>query len=530
MHWFDDFTKGAAGKGPTRSAVLEGIARLAAGAAIAPLATHPALADTRAARIVAGMPRRKSKRPGTITRGPCSFTFGDAASTSFTANAASLEVTIESRFSSDDSSRSAASSGWFTIDITDGGEPVVHVESKFAGWHPNDRKAPDATTSIHYGAKVRGVKHAELRIQNGRAGGTIDEHELAGFDVHGAAPDSIRLTEGRAVSIEADKELHDRLAALDGAVKRGFATCAPLPKRQHVRERRSFEAGPWRSIARAIRGVEIAQVGVANGILPGYPTGQNTGIAAAPHGDQETSNCLEAAGSAANDWLACLWAATVGGLFCPPCMVYGYTGCTSAYSGAIAVMELPGGACEQVPCSSGSPVPNSCDTTFTCCGQQECCPAEWTCTQFGFCCQPGSSVVCGSSYDTGYCCPSNTVCGSNNSCVSCPQGQIPLDGQCCSSICGSECCYGTLATCDQAKGKCVYPSFGTPTPTAKKYSFDRCTRTSGFVTCQAPNADNSKTDICCPPGVNCCAGKCCPPSQYCGGSGATLGCMPNNIR
>jgi hypothetical protein len=515
LHWFDDFTKAVAANQPSRSTILNGLARLAAGAAIAPLAASggAAFADpvSLRARISRGV-RHKSNRPNSVQRGPCSFKFSNPNAVSFSVSSSSLTLTL------------SASLKGHVVDLADGGEPILHVESEFASWDPRSKRAPDATFTFRYGPKVRGISSAVLKSTAGMITGTVDGRALAPFDLRGAAPSSIRLDGGHELAVDVDPGLRAKLSRLSDAVKSGKAACGPRPRRERMREHRSSAANATLlSFARAIGGYDVAQVPVANGILPGYPTGQNTGVADISNGGVWTLNCLDATVTALFDYTSCLAAAYAGIWICPPCALYAIFGCTTAYAGALTTFELPGGACEQVACSSGSPVPNSCDYTFTCCGTQDCCPSDWTCSALGFCCPPGTSVACGTSYENGTCCPSTAVCGPNNTCVSCAQGQIAQNGQCCDFLCGSACCHSG-EECDPVAGTCGYPNFGSASPKPTPLRVNKCTHISGTVICQALNADNSMTDLCCAPGLNCCAGQCCEPGDTCGGTGSTLRC------
>jgi hypothetical protein len=528
LHWFDDFTKAVAGGRPSRSAMLDGLARLAAGAALAPLAAGATPAFARAGSAVGGSRRptvpgisrkRRWNRPGTLQRGPCSFTAGSTNSLNFSATSSSLQFSLSDSLTPEDSSRAPSLGGHLAVDVTDGGESVLHVESQFAHWHPSTEKALDATLTFRYGSKVRGISNATLSAQGGRIGGTIDGRALTPFEAHGAAPSSIRLSDDRKLAVDADPDLRDKLSDLAAVVKHGFESCGSTPKLQHVREHRPPEANSsLRSPARATRAFDLAQVQPASGYIPGTPTGQNTGIFVG----EETPNCYNAFTNAGTLVAGCIAGAIAGGFLCPPCAAYAVFGCYTAYAGALAAMELPGGACEQVPCSSGNAIPNSCDNTFTCCGQYECCPSGDFCAPMGICCPSSATVVCGTTYDDGFCCPSDTICGPGQTCVGCPQGQVAQNGQCCNFLCGNDCCQSSQATCDHAAGKCVYPSFGTPQPQPTRRRSLLCI--AGGVACAAPNYDGTTTEVCCSPKVNCCAGKCCPPGQICGGGAENFGC------
>jgi len=467
-------------------------------------------------RVPGVVPRRKWKGAAAFDRGPCSFTVGSSSSLKFSASAGSLTLTLADSIASDGA---AAIGGGFTVDVTDGGSSVLHVESHFSRWEQAAERGPEAALTFRYGAAVRGISEASIRLSGGSIEGTVDGSRLASTALHGEAPSSIRLADGRDVVVEAGA-LRERLSELSSVVKRGFDACGVPARRRPTREiRESVHAATLRDGERETRPVEIAQVPIANGYIPGSPTGQNSGGWL----DPSTPNCYNAFTNAGVAVDGCLAAAITGGFLCPPCMAYAMWGCYTAYGAALAAMDISGGSCEQVACSGGT-LPNSCDTTFTCCGQSDCCPSGDTCTPLGFCCPSDAPLVCGSTYDNGYCCPANTVCGPNGDCQQCPGGQIPHDGQCCNFLCGDDCCQDPLATCDQAAGKCIYPNFGTPSPRPKRNPLDICVRTSGSVICRAYNGDNTYKNICCPPNVACCAGKCCQPGEQCGGTGDAFRC------
>jgi hypothetical protein len=527
MHWFDDFAKAAAGNRPSRSAVLSGLASMVAGAAVAPLAgpmnaafarprSHPSTLVPGGARIVPGIvPRHRARRKTTTERGPCSTTTGQTNSLTFSASASSLRLTIRHDFSLADPSRRSASafSGTTVVDITDGGASLVHLETRFNSLHAS---APlDATFTFRYGSNLRGISSAVLTARNGTVTGTVDGRKLKSFAVTGGAPSDVRLSDNRPLALEADARLREAMPELAAAVRSGLSTCASPSSLHRARDQRiAGTNGALLDDGRAIRPFEVAD-------------GSDQSVGAqncATFGEVETTNCYNAFTNAGLALSGCIAGALVGSWLCPPCAAYAILGCYTTWGAVMAAMYLQGGACNQVPCGGWNGGPKSCDFGDICCGQYDCCPSSDICTSMGFCCVPSAPLACGTNEDNGFCCPSDTVCGQNQQCVGCPQGQVSHNGQCCNLLCGNECCQSAEATCDQATGKCVYPNFGTPAPKPPRIRIDRCARFSGLVTCQAANWDNTTVDICCAPGLNCCAGKCCPPGQTCGGSQANFGC------
>jgi len=185
---------------------------------------------------------------------------------------------------------------------------------------------------------------------------------------------------------------------------------------------------------------------------------------------------------------------------CPP----GYTTACSGSSGPFC-------------CTSGQMCCGNylcCDEGSNCCGTF-CCPHESACCGQA-CCEAGS--VCGNAAQS-LCCPSGySVCGSG----CCPPNAVCRDGVCCAgAFCGDQCCVnGQL--CNQSTGQCYYPSFGTPAPKPSGSKFIQCLH--GFSMCHSSYRDGSTKDVCCTPGLACCAGTCCAPGQQCGGGGAELAC------
>jgi hypothetical protein len=524
MHWFDDFAKSAAGNGPSRASVLGGLASLVAGSALVPATSASAGAATPfgtkvsgGARVISGyVPKRKQSRfSRNSQRGACSLTIGPPDVMMFSAAASTLRITVRHETSGNEG-RARAFGGRAVVEITDGGESLLHVEAQL-----DSGSARGATLSFRYGSRVRGASQATFVAKNQLLSGTIDGRTLRAFSTASGAPSSTALQDGGSMEIDVEPELRTKLSALQTEITRSLSTCRSAHRTERVRDVATHDPLVLHDAVRAVRHFLVAQ---ANGLIPQYGSLQNSGVLG---GEPQTPNCYDAVDNAGVDVSGCIAGAIAGGFLCPPCVAYAVYGCLTTYAAALAAFEAPGGACNQVGCNGAwSPGPKSCDTGTTCCGQNDCCAAGETCGPLGFCCPADAPVSCGSDYDDAYCCPPNTICTANRTCQSCPTGQVFLGGQCCFSICGTQCCQSQQATCNQATGQCVNPSFGTPAPTPsgpKIRSIPRCTRLSGTVVCHAPNADGTSDDLCCAPGLNCCSGTCCPPGQTCGGGNMTCG-------
>jgi hypothetical protein len=535
LPWFDDFTKAVAGGRPTRSAMLDGLARFAAGAVLSPVVPVGAViaqSERRTTvlhgpRAVPGKrPRRRRMQPSVVTRGPCTFTDSTTSALDFSASSSSLRLKVhqELLLGAGSPQRGRSRTTRVVMDVTDRGASVMHLEARFNGVNPHLSQISDGALNIRYGSKVRGASSAALTARAGRIEGTLDGRRLQPHAAGGSAASTARFADGKPVALTIEPALRAALSGLVDATKRGLATCRAHPTSHHRsrRPRSTHADASLRTLTRELRPFEVADY------VEGYDDGSAGGQNGDPGGAYQTPDCYAATVNLGLTFDGCIAAALVSAIFCPPCAWNAMLACYGAFAGAEFAMNEAGGACNEVPCQGQgfSFPPKSCDHGTICCGQYDCCPSGDICAPQGFCCTPDHPLSCGTNEDDGFCCTADRICGQNNQCLGCPQGQIAQNGQCCNFLCGSDCCQSADATCDHATGRCVYPNFGgaSPRPT-RRGGIDMCTRTSGLTLCTSPNFDTTTTNICCRPGVNCCAGQCCNPGEQCGGnSAATFRC------
>jgi len=538
LHWFDEVTKSLAVERTQRATLLKGLGALAAGAFLGPFAgprqaglaqPRPGLARSqdRALLRVKGIPRPAPARLNEVVHGPCTFRFGPENSFSFSATSSSLELTMQHDFSPKRTSKSAPLSitGRFAAVITSGGQQLLHFQTQFEPVVANATNVPDATMTFRYGTRVRGLANAALAVRGGTLTGTIDGRDLRPLALRENLPQGAASTsDGRPVSVEIDAALRDSLNELISTAKSSLGTCRARISHP-LRRARAIGAEPGTK-PRLEAAVRRASVDFVVADSPDYTNVENQNGQGQGAG---THDCGVGKQDVMSGFGVCcigvVAAAFFGG---PAAAAEAYEACEVSAATAFGALLVPGAACNEVPCGVGIEgdvaslgffvLPRSCDSSYTCCGDTQCCPKGDVCTPEAVCCPSTAPIGCGETRP--FCCPPSFVCSNDQTCVGCPGGRIAHKGQCCDFLCGDDCC-DSSEICKA--GMCTpQPLRGGPppaTPVAKRNLCLPPPRGTGGVICRSLNLDGSPApDVCCPAGMDCCAGKCCanPALPCCG--------------
>ncbi len=344
--------------------------------------------------------------------------------------------------------------------------------------------------NVEYGDEIPGVDTANIVLENGMIGGTIDGRDINEMEADGVDPSSTTFVDGLPAPEDgASDDLKDALGDLFAKAQSAGEGCEPQP----------IDDTDTNGM-----GTNGAQQAKILGLPP-----QDSGHDSDP---EETSGCIGcwagcstgAVGCIAGVSVACA-AATV---FYAVCEVAAVAGCAAAYLGCVGGCNAVGAPCCPVSC-----------------GSVACCLTEESClnAQIGLCCDPGKSPCVGenccaatetcidSGPNAGICCEpeqicGNTCCEATDTCIEdanlcCPEGEAPCDDKCCGEgeeclgdgvccgppniSCGTACC-DELANCNESTNTCC-----------------------GFA--QSPCGTG-----CCAVGETCIGSSCCPDARACG--------------
>jgi hypothetical protein len=341
--------------------------------------------------------------------------------------------------------------------------------------------------NVEYGDEIPGVNEANIFVENGMIGGTIDGRDINEMEADGANAEDTTFADGLpAPSDGASDDLKDALSDLFAKAKTAADNCNADP---------NVEPNGMNS-----NGAPDAKI---LGIPP-----QDDGHDSDP---EATAGCIGcwagcstgAAGCIAGVSVACV-AATV---FYAVCEAAAVAGCAAAYIGCVAGCNSTGAPCCPVSCGSvacclteesclNAQIGLCCDVGKKPCVGENCCAATETCIDSGpnagICCEPEN--ICGNT-----CCePDNCVPEAS---LCCEDEETPCDDKCCAE--GEECI---------AEGVCCGP------PNIK----------CGDVCCDELANCNESQNTCCgfdqePCGTGCCAvgeacigNSCCPDARACG--------------
>jgi hypothetical protein len=242
---------------------------------------------------------------------------------------------------------------------------------------------------------------------------------------------------------------------------------------------------------------------------------------------------------------------------CPPCWAARIAACLLKWTACMGLCNVPGGGCCPVPC--GSITDNCCGPDTVCMEpkQRTCCPTDralcggfccekgtTTCAPDGFCGCPGTQVACGdlccaagdicsdeqcfqpsectdgvcchapSHFCNGVCCPPFNACCNG---VCCPNAGACINGQCCPTAnrCGPACCANGQACLDPSAGVCGTPPACTPIQKTVKIPGGLKIISVPRFPCRTLGTDGRFVSVCCESGVDCCLGACCTLGRVC---------------